>query len=112
MGFVEEMAGSVPTGMGADSAPGEKKQYVLRIQEEFLWHIMQERKTVEGRIAKSGMLNVFPGEILRFECGCQHVDVKVLAMVKYMSFKEMLENEGLMNCLPDCADIDSGVAAQ
>ena len=35
--------------------------------------------------------------------------MKVLAMVKYMSFREMLENEGLMNCLPNCADIDSGV---
>ena len=62
------------------------------------------------RIAKGALLFVFPGEIVRFECGCQHLDVKVLAMVKYMSFKEMLENEGLMNCLPDCADIEAGVA--
>ena len=82
----------------------------LRIQEEFVWHIMQKRKTVEGRIAKGAMLNVFPGEILRLECGCHHLDVKVLSMVKYKSFKEMLENEGLMNCLPDCADIEAGVA--
>ena len=72
VGFVEEMAGSAPAGMGADSAPGEKKQYVLRIQEEFLWHIMQKRKTVEARLADTAMERVFPGDIIRFGCTGVH----------------------------------------
>ena len=99
----------MPSVFGYCVGPPGQKNHVVPIQEECFWHIMQKRKTVEGLIAKGAMLNVFPGELLRFECGCQHLDVKVLAMVKYMSFREMLENEGLMNCLPNCADIDSGV---
>ena len=100
----------MPSVFGYCVGPPGQKNHVVPIQEECFWHIMQKRKTVEGLIAKGAMLNVFPGELLRFECGCQHLDVKVLAMVKYMSFREMLENEGLMNCLPNCADIDSGTA--
>ena len=102
---VHVMAGSVPSVFGYCVGPPGQKNHVVPIREECFWHIMQKRKTVEGLIAKGAMLNVFPGELLRFECGCQHIDVKVLAMVKYMSFREMLENEGLMNCLPNCADV-------
>ena len=38
------------------------------------------------------------------------VDVKVLSLLKYGSFKDMLDNEGLTNCLPDTANIKDGVA--
>ena len=65
--------------------------------------------SVEARIANGFMKRVYPGDILQLECGRNYVDVKVLSMVKYMSFKEMLENEGLMNCVPDCANIEAGV---
>ena len=81
-----------------------------RVQETFFAHIHEKRKTVEGCIASGYAERVFPGDSLRIECGGTYVDVKVLSMVKYKSFREMLQYEGVRHCLPDCNNIDAGVA--
>ena len=81
-----------------------------RAEETFFANIHEKRKTVEGCIATGYADRVFPGDSFRIECAGKHVDVKVLSMVKYMSFREMLQFEGVQNCLPDCSNIDAGVA--
>ena len=98
--------------------------YVMKIQERYLWHIKHKGKTVEARLASANMARIFPGDIVRFECvmrsRCREnlatrwwpplcATVKVLSLLKYSSFKEMLEYEGVSNCLPDIANIDEGV---
>ena len=83
--------------------------HVLRIQNTYLWHIKEGRKTVEGRLAVGIFKQIMPKAIIRFECGPNHVDARVLQVTKYKSFQAMLENEGLTNCLPDCANIRAGI---
>ena len=83
--------------------------HVLRIQNTYLWHIKEGRKTVEGRLAVGIFKQIIPKAIIRFECGPNHVDARVLQVTKYKSFQAMLENEGLTNCLPDCANIRAGI---
>ena len=84
------------------------------IHEANLTHIKYKRKTVEARLATGAMQRVFPGDIIRFECASWgapiSLDVKVLSLLKYGSFKELLEHEGLKNCLPDVADITTGIS--
>ena len=88
----------------------QQQRELVTTQVANIQHIIQKRKVVEGCIATKGMLRVFPGEIFTITDKGQHLDVKVLSMVKYTSFKDMLEHEGLVNCLPDCPSIAAGVA--
>ena len=110
--------------------------HVMWIQPCYFWAIQAQRKIVEPRLASPAMERIFPGDIIRFVCdnGYQwqcssqpgvtnpasvqrfkwnpqnSIDVKVLSMVKYSSFKELLEYEGVTNCLPDISDIPTGIA--
>ena len=86
-----------------------KRQHVFRIQNTYFWQIKDGQKTVEGRLAVGKIKQVTTGDIIRFECGPNHIDVKVRQVIKYKSFQAMLDNEGLKNCLPDCANIQAGV---
>ena len=60
------------------------------------------------------MYHVFPGDTFKLTGDTFRrdigLDVKILSMVKYTSFQDMLEHEGLVNCLPDCPTIAAGVA--
>ena len=42
--------------------------HVMIIEQSFLLHIKEKRKTVEARLADTAMERVFPGDIIRFGC--------------------------------------------
>ena len=89
--------------------------------EPYFSYIKQKRKTVDARqqwMWKGKSLSVCPGAILRYvrhstdyvHTEVQHHYVKVLSIVTYMTIKELLENEGITNCFPDCSTLNSAVA--
>jgi ASC-1-like (ASCH) protein len=70
------------------------------------------RKTVEGRLNKPELHNLKIGERIRFqrENEVKHfVDVKVISLRTYPTFREMLQKEGLHRCLPDVKSLEEGV---
>ena len=100
--------------LSTDEIPAQHRQSVyaqiINVTEMDLRHIQEKRKSVHACIATPPMQRVFPGDIFRYVYRGNTLDTKVLTMVKYMSFKEMLEYEGLTNCLPECPNIDAGVS--
>lgn len=86
-----------------------KPVHVFRMQNALIIHIKEGRKTVEGRLGVGVINQVAAGNIIRFKCGVNHVDVKVQQVIKYKSFHAFLEGEGVKNCLPDSASIQDGI---
>lgn len=82
---------------------------VINIQMQYFDAIKSGRKTVEGRLWKDDYRSLQPGDPLIFVCG----DDKLCRIAKslhiYANFRQMLENEGALNCLPDIPWIDECV---
>ncbi|MBO8161744.1 MAG: ASCH domain-containing protein [Thermosipho sp. (in: Bacteria)] len=66
--------------------------------QRYLPLILSGQKTIEGRLAKGRFLAIKPGHIIEFNGSGQ--DFKVIGVRKYLTFKEMLENEGLNRVVP------------
>lgn len=58
-------------------------------------------------------VNFFVGMTIRFHYRNPNDDVyiKILRVKLYRSFREMLEAEGVRNCIPDVRTVDEGVRA-
>lgn len=84
------------------------------MREPWFTYIKNGRKTVEGRLNKGRFKEIEIGTILRFIDNNNldnYVTVRVVNIINYDTFRDMLETEGIDNVLPDesVRSIDDGV---
>ncbi|MBS0648792.1 MAG: ASCH domain-containing protein [Verrucomicrobia bacterium] len=85
---------------------------IFRLRAPYFSMVQSGRKTVEGRLNKPDLHNLKVGERIRFqrENEVKHfVDVRVISLRQYPTFREMLKREGLNRCLPDVKTVEEGV---
>lgn len=86
----------------------------INIKQRWFNYIQSGEKTVEGRIAKGFVAKLKVGDTINFLSKDSNdndiqISKRVIYLNKYKSFKDMLTNEGLENCLPRFNSIDDGV---
>lgn len=72
--------------------------------------ILNNEKTVDARISTKTNMTIELGSTIKFVCGPRSITRTVVGIMKYRNFKEMLQNEGVKNCLPGVGDLDEAVA--
>jgi len=65
----------------------------MRIYDRFYRLIESGEKTVEVRVAYSGMQNIHEGAVIRFTNGDRRCDRRVIRVSRYDSFAEMMHQE-------------------
>jgi ASC-1-like (ASCH) protein len=65
----------------------------MRIYKEYFNLINSGSKTIEVRVAYSGMKKIAVGDIIRFESGHAQCNCKVTRVTQYKSFNEMMATE-------------------
>lgn len=73
----------------------------MRLKQHFLDYVRQGRKTLEVRVGYDQIKTIQPGEKIRFLSLTEALDVSVIAVRRYGSFKEMLVVEPADKILPD-----------
>lgn len=81
----------------------------IPIKKEYFNYIQNGEKTVEGRIYSFPFTKACKGDIVTFKNQNQKVMCRIIEVVKYNSFYDMLDKEGVRNCLPDVASVEAGV---
>ena len=81
----------------------------LTIQRPYFTSIREGRKTVEGRLFSSRLAKVKEGERIVFRCGEDSIVCKVTQLARFISFEEMLLQEGMHKCLPGIGTVAEGV---
>lgn len=85
---------------------------VLNLRAPYFRMVQTGRKTVEGRLNKPELHSLRVGERIRFQREHEaknFVNVKVISLRTYPTFREMLDKEGLHRCLPDVKSLEEGV---
>lgn len=81
----------------------------LNLKKEYFEYVISGLKTVEGRINNEKFKRFVIGSYIKFNCENKYIICKILNKTEYNSFKSMLENEGIQNCLPNCNDINEAI---
>lgn len=84
----------------------------ITIRQEYLEQIREHRKTVEGRIFKGIFANLQQGNRIRFVAtnnSHNYVCCKVISTKRYNNFREMLQAEGVQNCLPNASSLQKAI---
>jgi ASC-1-like (ASCH) protein len=85
------------------------KKIEINIQEPYFSQILAGKKTVEGRLNKGKFFELQVGDILKIN---DLVEYTVLEKNIYSSFREMIEQTGLENVIPDKNIMRSDVAGE
>lgn len=91
----------------------ESYNYEFTLQKKYLDFIKQGKKTVEGRINSGLFQQVKKGDRIKFfnnKNPKEFVICEVVFINEYPTFKEMLTGESVELMLPNCDNIESGVA--
>lgn len=86
--------------------------FTLQLQMRFFTQVTLGKKVIEGRIFTPKYASLAVGSIIRMteaERASHFVDVHVTRLTRYSSFRNMLKNEGIENCLPGVDCIEEGV---
>jgi ASC-1-like (ASCH) protein len=83
------------------------KKITLNVQEPYRSLILRGEKIVEGRLNKGKFSEIEKGDILVLSP--EDVDFEVIGKIIYSSFREMIENEGVKNVIPDKKNINDAV---
>lgn len=81
----------------------------IHCQEPWFSEIKHGRKTVEGRKLSSKYANLKPDQIVRFYCGDDSFEVKIVKVVLYKSLEEYLLVEGVEKVLPGIVSVEDAV---
>ena len=84
---------------------------LLSLREPYFSLVAKKIKTVEGRLYKESYKLLKVNDIIRFtneESPKKHLDVKVVSVRKYPTFKEMLNSE-LEKCLSGVESVERGI---
>jgi len=90
-----------------------KPDYIEHLSEPWFSLISLGLKTVEGRKNKGKFMNMKIGDIIQWvnhDFMERTIMTEILDKVKYISFQEYLEMEGLDKCLPGIPDIEHGLS--
>lgn len=80
----------------------------LDVQEPYLSFILNEQKTVEGRLNKGKFKDLKIGDVLLI--GPEEKRFLIERTIVYKTFREMIEKEGIENVIPDKDNIDEAEA--
>ena len=97
-----------------------KDMLTLGVKSDILAMILDDRKTVEGRLAKGKFLTIHPGDTIRiredfYEHGVitHSIEDRARVLVKsvrhFSSFAEMLQSLGYHNAIPDAASLSGAI---
>lgn len=78
----------------------------INVQEPYATYILNGTKTVEGRLNKGKFAEAQVGDHVLLN---ESVNFLIVAKTAYLSFKEMIESEGLKNVIPNVETVDSAV---
>lgn len=94
-------------------SPLKQASYGFTVQKKYLDLIREGKKTVEGRVNQRKYQKIHIGDLVAFKSS-ELTDPSVLCVVKekkiYLTFKEMLQTEGVENCLPGVSSLDEALA--
>ena len=78
--------------------------YAFTVQKRYFDLILEGKKTVEGRLNQKKYQKIKIGDLVSFKSS-EPTDHSTFCIVRekniYRTFKDMLEAEGLENCLPE-----------
>lgn len=79
--------------------------------EPYFTYVKSSQKTIEGRIYKGEYRHLAPGDHIMVHNNEETdvVEVVVLRVIRYTSFRDMLTHESLKKILPDATSIEQGV---
>ena len=88
------------------------KKYEIGVAEPYFTYIKDRVKTVEGRLQKGKHAQIRKGDIVDISNnkGTDSIEVQVVDVRIFSSFKEMLEKEELKKVLPNVNSVNEGVA--
>ena len=78
----------------------------INVQEPYATYILNGTKTVEGRLNKGKFAEAQVGDHVLLN---ESVNFLIVAKTAYLSFKEMIESEGLKNVIPNVETVDLAV---
>lgn len=79
------------------------------VSEPWFSYISSGQKKIEGRLNREPWSKLQPGDKIEwYNCNRTHLST-VVRVIKYRSFKEMIESEGLEAILPDVFSTEEGV---
>jgi ASC-1-like (ASCH) protein len=87
-----------------------QKPLQIKIMRKYFDSVANGSKTVEGRISSGPYKDIRAGQTVEFICDDSRILCSVKASIFYGSFKEMLEKEGVMRCLPETTTVEEGLA--
>ena len=79
----------------------------INVQEPYYSFILNGQKTVEGRLDKGKFARINVGDVLIIEK--EENKFTVIEKNSYKTFREMINNEGLKNIIPDKETVDDAV---
>ena len=84
---------------------------ILKKQVEGKWYnlLKSGKKKYEGRLNKGDFMNLKIGDNIIFYNNDDEFKVKVIDIIKFINFQEMLEKIGLSNVLPGIDNIQDGI---
>lgn len=82
-----------------------KYKLELDVQEPYLSLIKSGKKIVEGRLGKDKYFSLVKGDLIKIN----NLEIEVIGVKKYTSFKEMLVTEGIKNVIPDAKDLEDAI---
>lgn len=84
---------------------------MIKVNVNKIWydHIKQGSKTVEGRLDKGKFSKFTIGQEFYFINERNKIKVKITNIIKYKTFKQYLEMEGLKRTLPGINSISDGI---
>ena len=81
----------------------------LPLIRKYMEQIRRGKKTVEGRIYSGRFRRFKEGDTITFINLSSRVTCLITGLKVYRSFRELLENEGVRNCLADVSNVELGV---
>ncbi len=79
----------------------------INVNEPYKTFIIEGKKSVEGRLNKGKFFKAQVGDILQIDP--EGVQFKIVSKNVYLTFREMIEKEGIENVIPDKSKIDDAV---
>jgi len=87
--------------------------YSFTVQKRYFDLILEGKKTVEGRLNQKKYQKIKVGDLVSFKSS-EPSDPLSFCIIRekkiYRTFKDMLEAEGMENCLPDASSLDEAIS--
>lgn len=81
----------------------------INVSQPWFTYICKKEKKIEGRLNKGKFSELTKNQIIYFNNNDNICKCKIYNIVKYKSFKEYLEQEGLKRTLPNVKTIKEGI---